>query len=111
MKWRVRTMRTFSRTKTCFLIVALCMFCCAISGCPESNFELAKDSRLPQWITIPPGLTRQEVSVEMEYYLGPLGGSATFTLKDKNGRKLTKVEGKTKGRYPLLLKNPPPGFD
>ena len=79
-----------------------------MSGCIESSFKLADTSRLPKWITVPPGLTRADVSVTMTYYTGP---SVTFIEKDKNGRRLAKVSGKVKGLYPLHLKNPPAGFD
>jgi hypothetical protein len=82
-------------------------------GCawfPESTFELASDSRLPKWITLPPGLTRADVSIEMSYYTAPWGSSATFILRDTKGHTLKKVEGKVKGLEPLQLKHPPPGF-
>jgi hypothetical protein len=82
-------------------------------GCewfPESTFELASESRLPKWITLPPGLTRADVSITMNYYVKPWGRSATFILKDKKGQVLAKVHGKQKGLEPLQLKHPPPGF-
>ncbi|HEY8670601.1 MAG TPA: hypothetical protein VIL63_07175 [Terriglobales bacterium] len=82
-------------------------------GCeyfPESTFELASESRLPKWITLPPGLTRADVSITMNYYVKLWGRSATFILKDKKGQVLTKVHGKQKGLEPLQLKQPPPGF-
>jgi hypothetical protein len=47
----------------------------------------------------------------LRYYTSPLGGSAAFILRDKKGKELAKVHGKTKGRYPLQLRNPPRGFD
>jgi len=47
----------------CLLIVALCLSCCAISGCVDSVNYLASDSRLPKWFTLPPGLTRADVTV------------------------------------------------
>jgi hypothetical protein len=78
---------------------------------PESTFQLASDSRLPKWITLPPGLTRKDVSITMNYYV-PLWGSrsATFTLQDTKGKTLKKVSGKVKGSEPFELKNPPSGF-
>lgn len=82
-------------------------------GCewfPESTFELASESRLPKWITLPPGLTRADISVTMSYYIMPWGRSATFTVRDTKGQILEKVEGKDKGLEPLQLKHPPPGF-
>jgi len=97
--------------------VALCVVALsAISsfnmiGCryfPESTFELASESRLPKWFSPPPGLTRADVSVTMNYYNKPWGRSASFILQ--NGKMQTKVDGKVKGTEPLHLKNPPQGF-
>ena len=82
-------------------------------GCawfPESTFEPASESRLPKWITLPPGLTRADVSITMSYYIMPWGRSATFTVQDKKGQIRTKVDGKAKGLEPLKLKQPPPEF-
>ena len=53
------------------------------TGCewfPESTFALASESRLPKWITLPPGLTRADVSIKMSYYIKPWGSSATFIV-------------------------------
>jgi hypothetical protein len=77
---------------------------------PESTFELANESRLPKWITLPPGLTRADVSITMSYYIFPWGRNARFILKDTKGQIRTKVSGKEKGSEPLQLKHPPPGF-
>jgi hypothetical protein len=56
-------------------------------GCelfPESTFKLASESRLPKWVTLPPGFTRANVSLTMSYYIKPWGSSAQFTLQDAN---------------------------
>jgi hypothetical protein len=82
-------------------------------GCewfPESAFELARDSRLPKWIALPPGVARADASVTMSYYIKPWSSSATFILRDKKGQVLTKVNGKLNGSEPFQLKHPPPGF-
>jgi hypothetical protein len=82
-------------------------------GCewfPESTFEIASESRLPKWISLPPGLVRADVSITMSYYVKPWGRSATFMLKEKNGQILTKANAKVKGSQPLYLKHPPLGF-
>ena len=76
----------------------------------ESTFELASESRLPKWITLPPGLTRVDVSITMSYYVKPWGNNATFILQDTKGQTRTKVDGKVKGSEPFQLKHPPPGF-
>jgi hypothetical protein len=68
------------------MIVLLC-------GCrffPESRFELAPDSPLPQWFTLPTNLSREDVTVQMSYYIEPCEitgnksglGCATFELWD-----------------------------
>lgn len=93
------------------LIIALFVSSCAITGCLESSFNLAGDSRLPRWITLPPGLTRTEVTVTLNYYTKPGGNDAKFILKDRKGKKLAEVRGQVKNSEPLRLKNPPPGFD
>src|ERR1700730_17747302 len=77
---------------------------------PESTFELTSESRLPKWITLPPGLTRADVTITMSYYVKPWGRSATFILKDKKEKIRTKVYGKMRGLGPNQLKHPPPGF-
>jgi hypothetical protein len=98
--------------KFLLLFVALTISGSAI-GCewfPESTFELASESRLPKWNTLPPGLTRADVSITMSYYVMPWGRSATFILQDAKGKIRTKVNGKTRGLGPNQLKHPPPGF-
>jgi hypothetical protein len=84
-----------------------------ITGCeyfPESAFELASDSRLPKWITLPPGLTRGDVSITMSLYDSLWGSDVTFVLQDKKGRTLKKIYGKQTPEGSLELKHPPPGF-
>jgi hypothetical protein len=99
--------------KSLLFFVALTLLGSATVGCewlPESTFELASESRLPKWITLPSGLTRADVSITMSYYIKPWGSSATLILRDKKGQVLTKVNGKLKGSEPLQLKHPPQGF-
>jgi hypothetical protein len=93
-------LKMFLHVKRWSLIAAVCISVCAMSGCIESTFNLASESRLPQGIAIPPGLTRADVSVTLDY----IGISqAKFTMRDKHGKKLTTVNGKTKGN-PIDLK-------
>ena len=99
--------------KYLILLVALTISGLAIVGCeyiPESTFELASESRLPKWITLPPGLTRDDVSITMSYYDSLWGSDVKFILQDKNKQTLTKVYGKRKGTGPFYLKHPPQGF-
>lgn len=98
--------------KFAFFCITLTVMGSAI-GCesfPESTFELASQSRLPKWITLPPGLTRADVSLTMNYYIWPWGRRATFILRNKKGKALEKLEGKVRGLGPNRLKHPPPGF-
>jgi hypothetical protein len=84
-----------------------------IIGCeyfPEATFKLASDSRLPKWITLPPGLTRAGVSITMSYYIKPWGSSAVFILQDTKKRILEKEDGRATCNEPFQLKNPPQGF-
>ena len=81
-------------------IVVLAISGSVMVGCewfPESTFELASESRLPKWITLPPGLARADVSLTMNYYINPWGRDSTFILQDKKGQLRTKVHGKTLG--------------
>lgn len=85
----------------------------SLLGCgyfPESSFELGRESRLPKWFTLPPGLSRSDVTVTVNYYVKPLGRTSTFILLDAKKRKLAEVNGTQKGLEPLKLKNPRPGF-
>lgn len=87
--------------------------CLSLLGCdviPEASFELAHESRLPKWFTPPPGLSRSDVNVTMNYYVKSSGRTATFALINLKKEKLSEAEGTTKGLEPLQLRNPPPGF-
>jgi hypothetical protein len=89
-------------------IAILTSACLSLLGCeffPESTFELAHESRLPKWFTLPPGLSRSDVTVTMSYYIKPSGRTATFILQDAKKRKLAEVSGSQKGLEPLTLKN------
>lgn len=91
----------------------LVLACLSLLGCgffPESTFELAPESRLPKWFSLPPGHSRAEVTVTMSYYVKPSGRTATFTLSGSRKVKTTEVSGTQKGLQPIKLKNPPPGY-
>lgn len=94
--------------KLCITIIAT--MCLSLQGCgffPESSFELAPESRLPKWFTLPSGLSRSDVTVTMDYYIGK---TATFKLLDTKKAILAKVDGTVKGTEPLLRKMPQPNF-
>jgi hypothetical protein len=73
---------------------------------PESAFQLASESRLPKWITLPPDLTRANVSLTMSYFTWL---SAEFVLQDAKGKTLEEVDGRVKCSD-FRRKNPPQGF-
>jgi hypothetical protein len=77
---------------------------------PEASFELSPSSRLPRWIQLPPGLRRDQVTVTLDYYVWPLGRTATFSLYDSHKRRLRKISGSLRGDHPLTLKKPSQGF-
>jgi len=92
------------------LIIAASVIAIACEWIPESSFELASESRLPKWITLPPGLTRADASITMTYYTKPWGNDAEFLLQDRKGQTLKKIYGTVKGSEPRQLKHSPPGF-
>jgi hypothetical protein len=89
-------MKALRCMKTCLLVMALSVSCCATTGCIESNFTLANESKLPRSVALPPGLTRTDVSVTLNFYTPLLGPDAKFVLTDKRGKKLAEVKSKTK---------------
>lgn len=107
-KSEVRSMlKMFLDTKRLGLIVAVCISAFGMSGCVESNFRIASESRLPRGLTIPPGLARADVSATVDFYTL---GQAKFILRDKGGRKIGMVTGHQKGN-PLHLRTPPQGYE
>jgi hypothetical protein len=65
---------------------------------------------LPKWFTLPPGLSRQDVTAKMNYYVEQTGRTAKFILRDiRTNEKLAEVNGTQKGSEPLKLRNPRPG--
>jgi len=70
---------------------------------PELSFTLSRESRLPRWFTLPPGLSRSDVRVTMDYYV-LTGRTATFKLVDGKSRNtIGRVSGKLKGSDPITL--------
>ena len=66
----------------------------------ESSFKLADDSRLPKWITIPDGLTREQVTIRLDYYSGLFGRKATFTLIGPDMGDSARISGAIRGDMP-----------
>ena len=61
---------------------------------------LASESKLPRSITLPPGLTRTDVSVTLNLYAPLRGPDAKFVLTDRKGEKLAEVKGNAKELTP-----------
>jgi len=95
-------MKVIRRTERFLPVVAPCILSCVISGCLESSFQLASESRLPRWEALPQKLTRADVSVTLNYYTTPLPGAndAKFILKNRKGETLAEVKGKVECQYP-----------
>src|SRR5262249_53085987 len=74
-------------------VALLALACNPARGCVESDFELAPESRLPSWLHLPPGISRQDVSLSL-YYYGPLSDSVddtvfTISFKERSYQTLT----------------------
>jgi len=71
-----------------------------LAGCglfPEASFDLAPDSRIPNWFHLPAGAPRSAVAVTMDDYVDSSGRWARITLKTTNGKVLLKVKGTLRG--------------
>jgi hypothetical protein len=86
----------------------LASICFSLLGCgffAESSFDLSPESRLPKWFTLPPGISRSDVSVTMAYYIDSSGRTATFTLSSpKRMFTIAQANGKVRGLEPLKLR-------
>ncbi len=83
-----------------------------MKGCelfPEASFELATDSRLPRWVTLPTGLSRANTSLRLDYYAVPWR-RARFLLQESNGHTLKRENGDMRCKAPFEAKNPSKGF-
>jgi hypothetical protein len=88
------------------ILASLCLLQVGCGHFLESSFELAPESRLPKWFSLPGGLSRVDVTVMLDFYSAP--NSVTFTLRDvKKGRILSEVNASWS---PLKLEHPRPGF-
>jgi hypothetical protein len=81
----------------------------SLSGCLESTFELAPESRLPRWFVVPEGKSRDQVRVTMDYYTKILGGrEAIFHLYENgNQSEVESAIGIQFGSHPLELEREP----
>lgn len=86
-------MKAFLRAGKYLPVVVLLVSSWAMTGCAEANWTLANESRLPTGIKLPPGLTRKDVSVDMNTYAGP---DVKFIVRDRRGKKLAEVKGNSR---------------
>jgi len=93
-------MKVFRRTELYLPVFTSLVLSCLVSGCLESSFQLASESRLPGWVTLPPGLTRADVSVTLNYYTTMPGANDTKFILKRKGKTLAELKGKTKCQYP-----------
>jgi hypothetical protein len=93
-------LKIFPLTGKYLAIGAVCVSSFAIRGCVESTFTLASESKLPRSMTLPPGLTRADVSVILNLYAPMRGPDAKFVLTDRKGKELAEVKGKMKELTP-----------
>ena len=84
---------------------ALLLSCQCLTGCAESSFELAKDSRLPRWFSLQAGLTRSDVTLTMDYYISWIGKGRTarLTLRDSHEHRLASKDGTLAGMMPIAI--------
>jgi hypothetical protein len=87
-----------------FLVVLLTSVACSPTrGCIESDFDLAIGSRIPRWFAVPTTAKRSDLSVSMDYWIGPVGRTATVTLRVAGGRTLDSVVATVAGSEPHTL--------
>jgi hypothetical protein len=89
--------------KRCLLIAIPFLAVTACGFFPESKFLLSDESRLPKWFAFYAGPSRSQVAVEMDYYVSPLGRTATFTVKQRDGRIITAAKGKVRDDHPIYF--------
>jgi hypothetical protein len=107
----IQRIRRYRLLRTLLVLGALLAFVCFTNMLctffPESSFDLARESRLPKWVALPQGLTRDDVSLTMSYYSKLWGPDALFQLQDKNGRINKKESGRMRCREAFVLKDRP----
>jgi hypothetical protein len=91
------------------LLLAIGLNVQALSGCVESQFRLAPESRLPNWFAVPDGLRRQDVNVTLTYYSAPWGRRATLSITDAHGKILRSVKTSVEGTEPKVISSIPGG--
>ena len=82
------------KSKWLGIICLLFTACSPIRGCVESQFTLAPDSRLPSWFSTPSEYDRNNITVELLYYVPPHNvDNAVMNLVTLNGKTLSTITG------------------
>ena len=102
-----------TKLQSVLFLALLLTSCLSTLGCAEGFFEVAPESRLPRWFTLPKGRGRSDVTVTTAGYVGPTGRSSVFKLWDTHGHKLAQVTTVTNGYEPFTFgpRSPHGGFD
>lgn len=93
------------------LRILLVLFTFQLSGCLESSFTLSEESRIPYFLKVPDGVSRDDLYVTLDYYSTFSGGESVFKLYNRGDLfsldKVTVIQNKND--HMLKLKNPPAG--
>lgn len=92
-----------NRIRVAVIFALLVSACHPARGCVESSFSLPDDNRLPAWFELPAGTDRTELAVQLDYWIGPSGRSATMTLKRLSGGTIDSVVATQRGSEPLFV--------
>lgn len=58
-----------ARVRIVVLLCILVVACSPVRGCVESSFELAPESRLPDWLNVPSDMPREAVTLRISNYV------------------------------------------
>jgi hypothetical protein len=89
--------------KALLIVLFTSVACSPTRGCIESDFDLAAKSRIPRWFDVPESVQRSDLSVSLDYWIGPVGRTATVTLHRVGGRRLDSVVATMAGSEPYTL--------
>jgi hypothetical protein len=80
-------------TKNYIFILLITLAACSSRGCVESEFHLAKDSKLPVWFQIPDGMNRQDLDVILTYYTTGPADITLIDIRDGKSKPIIKIKG------------------
>ena len=77
-------------------ILLIALTACSSRGCVESEFHLAKDSKLPVWFQIPDGMNRQDLDVSLTYYTTGPADITLLDIREGKSKPIIKIKGEYK---------------